>query len=137
MKKIILLPAFFLLLLGSKQLHAQQSDSLKNNFPEGTKEYYQLESKHQKTSAWFMLGSGLLLAVAGGIEVGNNLFTESNEGASLFLVGAGLSLGSVPLFIASGRNKRRASLAVSAPPVSFHSKVQPAFTLKLTLPVGK
>jgi hypothetical protein len=122
MKKIILLPAFFLLLLGSKQLSAQQSDSLKNIFPEGTKEYYLQLSKSQKTSAWFMLGGGLLLAVAGGIQVSNNLFSKSNEGVALFLVGAGLSLGSVPLFIASGRNKRRASLAVSAPPVRSITK---------------
>ena len=136
MKKLYILLAC----LSAYGVNAQQNDSLsKSLFPEGTREYYLQKSKYQKTSAWFMVGCGLALSVAGVIQAGNNLFSLNriNDGVGSFVVGAGLALGSIPLFIASGRSKRSALLAVSGPPLSFNNKGQPAFLLKFILPIGK
>lgn len=83
-----------------------------------TKDDYLTKSKHQKTAAWIMLGGGWGLGIAGGIvathgvtqinsgqpdKVGNNI----GNGALLILTGGAAMLGSIPLFLAAGKNKRK------------------------------
>jgi hypothetical protein len=89
-----------------------------------TKEYYWEKSKNQKTAAWVMLGGGVGLSIVGiiGLSANYNLFVESTAAdtyATLTLIGTGLSLGSIPLFIASGRNARKA--------IKLSYKTQPVF----------
>jgi hypothetical protein len=74
-----------------------------------TKEEFLARSKSQRTAAWILLGAGAIGIAA--ISPGNSSF--STTGAVAVLSGAAI-IGSVPLFIAAGKNKRRASaLAVS------------------------
>ncbi len=83
-----------------------------------TKDDYLTKSKHQKTAAWVMLGGGWGLGIVGGIvglhglvdlgtgevnKAGNNIGT----GGLLILTGGAAILGSIPLFIAAGKNKRK------------------------------
>jgi hypothetical protein len=87
--------------------------------------YYLKKSKSQKTAAWILLGGGALLTTVG-IAVGVAETTEvllgtfSTEEQSSFSAGAALTftglavmVGSIPLFIAAGKNRRKAMASVS------------------------
>jgi hypothetical protein len=82
---------------------------------------YLKKSKSQKTAAWILVGGGGLLTTAG-MVVGMNeavdelstLFTgeeqkSSNTGAVLFYTGLVSMAGSIPLFLASSKNKKKAN----------------------------
>ncbi|NOT52519.1 MAG: hypothetical protein HOP10_14715 [Chitinophagaceae bacterium] len=92
MKKISLL---FLLLALSAISFCQK--------PTLTKEEYLAKGKSQKKAAWIMLGTGgALLAIAAPGKVSFDILPV------LVIGGGGLVIGSIPLFLASGKNKRRA-----------------------------
>lgn len=70
-----------------------------------THEDYLRKSKNQKLIGWILLGAGAttLIAVSGGNTDFSTLGT--------LVIGGGLAtLGSIPFFIASGKNKRKANL---------------------------
>ena len=74
-----------------------------------TKQDYIQKSKNQKTTAWIMLGGGTAMAVGGMVWVVNNLFEPDQGESVVFFMGLGAMIGSIPLFIASGRNARKAA----------------------------
>ena len=73
---------------------------------------YLQKSKTQKTIAWILLGSGTALIGAGIIVGGNGAeeasFNDASNGAALIIAGALADIGSIPFFIASAKNKRKA-----------------------------
>lgn len=78
-----------------------------DSVPTVEKDYLQ-KSKNQKTAGWILLGGGTALIVTGFI-IGNgenSTFDDAAEGALLAGVGVLSALGSIPLFVASGRNKK-------------------------------
>ena len=114
MRKII---TFSLLLLFSAATFSQQTTLVK---PELIKTDYLKKSKNQKTAAWLLLGGGATVSLIGfAVEVNSannaliDLFTlqpttsSSSSGGVLFFTGGAAMLGSIPLFIASSRNKRK------------------------------
>lgn len=117
-------------------------------------EDYLKKSKKQKTIAWVLLGSGAAFIIAGAIIPEGELidryslpyFTEEhkNDGIkSAFFIAGGISaLGSIPLFIISGRNKRKGMTTtvsfnnqrvVFSQQNAFVSRTQPTLTLKIEL----
>ena len=77
--------------------------------PSVQKDYLQ-KSKHQKTAAWILLGGGTAL-IATGIIVGTGedaYFTDAAGGAAVAGIGLLSTIASIPLFIASGKNKKKA-----------------------------
>ena len=71
---------------------------------------YMIKSKNQKTAAWVLLGGGTAL-IGVGFLIGDNknsTFDDAATGAVLGGIGFLSAIGSIPLFIASGKNKRRA-----------------------------
>ncbi len=116
-----------------------------------SKEYYQLKSKHQKTTAWIMLGGGAGLFIAGGAVSANGFFdlfsgnfNKANNnvgiGGTLAIIGAGSMLGSIPFFISSGKNARKAASIsfinerILLPQKNtIASKIQPTISLKISL----
>jgi hypothetical protein len=114
-----------------------------------SKEAYLIKSKNQKTAAWIMLGGGTLLFIGGMIAHSNYLeevedpfepLTEVSTGELAAFIGVLAAAGSIPLFIASSRNKRKAmSISLkneSAKQVNGNSlavKYIPSVCLKLTL----
>ena len=113
MKKILFLLLFVIALL-RVDAQAQAGKQL-------SKADYLKKSRNQNTAAWILLGGGAAMVSAGAIislnEAANslgNLFSPdveepSSAGPILFFTGAASMLGSIPLFIASSRNKRNAS----------------------------
>lgn len=126
----------------------QQTDPV----PTLTKEDYLKKSKHQKTAAWILGSSGVvLLGTAFVVAVGEasedffGIFApEVDDGgdasAVIGLVGLAALGSSIPLFIASGRNKRKAmSLSFRNIPSQQMGKngisyrPLPSFSLKINL----
>jgi len=80
-----------------------------DSIPTVKKDYLQ-KSKNQKTAGWILLGGGTAL-IATGFIVGsgeNSTFDDAAAGALLAGVGVLSALGSIPLFVASGKNKKKA-----------------------------
>lgn len=117
-----------------------------------TKQDFLTKSKHQKTAAWSLLGGGTVLAAVGFVvilgEVGTeftNIFEPapqktSNTGEIIFYTGIAAMAGSIPLFIASHRNKKKGmSLSFkneTAPQLqnnSFTNRPVPSLSLKISL----
>ena len=74
-----------------------------------SKEDYLLKSKHQKSAAWVLLGGGTALMVTGFL-IGNGKEASFDDAASgVIIAGIGVlsAIGSIPLFLASGKNKRK------------------------------
>jgi folate-dependent tRNA-U54 methylase TrmFO/GidA len=97
---------------------------------------YLKKSKKQNTNGWILLGSGFAVAAAGVIvgitgtvEEFAGIFTgeESNTfetGAVMSYIGAAAMLGSIPFFIASSKNKRKAR------EVAFSLKLESRFMVQ-------
>jgi hypothetical protein len=110
-----------------------------------SKEDYLQKSKNQNTAGWIMLGGGVALSIIGTIGFNStyDLFVESSAAdayAFMIITGTGLSLGSIPLFIASRRNhKKAANLSFKSQHIyipqqnSFVFKSQPALSLVIPL----
>jgi hypothetical protein len=110
---------YFLLLLTlgmAGNIRAQENPDARTPTPvRDTREWYLQKSHNQKTWAWVLLGGGVLV---GGIslatsvsdfESGNANSQKLSAGEVLVFVGGGMVVASVPLFIASSRNKRMAA----------------------------
>lgn len=119
MKQILL----FLFLGLSATSFAQQADTTKHTPATD----YLKKSKNQKTAGWILLGGGALMTTIGTVVVANDITDElvnifdpnppakKNEtlGSVLFYGGLVAVAGSIPLFIAAGKNRRKAAASVS------------------------
>ena len=115
---------------------------------------YLKKSKKQKTAAWILLGGGAIVSTIGTVIASNNVVDEIGSlfdgthdagyatGVSLMGVGIAAMAGSIPLFIASGKNRRKAIAAsvsidikrnYRAESFTVKSSACPALTLKLSL----
>ena len=128
MKKILL---FIMLLIMSVAAFSQETKPS----PTLTKQEYIQKSKNQKTTAFILLGVGATaIAIAAPGNVSLDLLPV------LVIVGGVAAIVSIPLFIASARNKRKGmSLSfknVPAPQIqkrSFVYQTVPSLTLKINL----
>jgi hypothetical protein len=88
---------------------------------------YMHKSKTNKTIGWVLAGTGSALAIGGVIaatkEVTENVLNPQprlNDTDDV-LLGAGLvcAVASIPFFISAGKNRRRATLALSTQPLTL------------------
>jgi hypothetical protein len=91
-----------MLLLMTASSFCQQTDFSQSL----TRHDYLKKSKNQKTTAWILLGGGIALGVAGPILWSSTGISDSGVDV-LMVSGAASIAGSIPLFIAAGRNKRK------------------------------
>ncbi len=149
MKKII--PFLMLLILSTTSFAQQTNPTLALS-----KQNYLQKSKNQKTAAWIMLGGGFVMSATGftislvngigdafaGLITGDNSSSGNSidMGSVFFTAGAAAMFGSIPLFIASGRNKRKAmSLSFNIQQVmqpeqyGFANHNIPSLSLRMTL----
>ena len=116
-----------------------------------SKEDYLQKSKNQKTTGWILLAGGTTMAVVGAIianESYNSEWSLENDspwfgsnfdtGAYLFLGGAAAGLASIPFFIGSAKNARKAAnisfnyqKAYFPQHNTFTAKAQPAITIRI------
>ncbi len=111
-----------------------------------SKDYYLKKSKTQKTVGWILLGTGAGIAAYGLITI--NSYTD-NEGpfggqnytGALIAIGGGvISASSIPFFISSAKNKRRAAtISFTSQKILWYQKnnigfiTQPSFTMRIGL----
>ncbi len=102
-----------------------------------TREEYLKKSKTQKIVGFVFLGAGAITLIS--VSGGN---TDFNTLGTLVVLGGLLTVASIPLFIASGRNKRKAQHAavsfnfektqyIQRSQLNFHAI--PAISIKLNL----
>lgn len=78
---------------------------------------YLQKSEKQKKTGWIVLGSGAALIITGFI-IGNSgedeaSFDKAMSGGLFIVAGSAATIISIPIFIASGRNKKKAAAATS------------------------
>lgn len=78
-----------------------------------SKEDYLEKSKTQKTTGWIFLSAGIAMTAVGVIGF-NNTYDDWNDNSTdaygaLILTGPLVALGSIPFFITSGSNARKAA----------------------------
>lgn len=105
---------------------------------------YLQKSKHQKSAAFSLLGGGSALIITG-LLIGNNKNSSFSDAATGGIVGGiGLlsAIGSIPLFIASAKNKRKANTATTFFKIetrqaiqshSFAQRLYPAVSVRISL----
>ncbi|MEP6615765.1 MAG: hypothetical protein ABJA57_04270 [Ginsengibacter sp.] len=133
--KIIFLICCMIISLGNLQSHAQIHDSTsKKYYTDDKAKSLFLKSKRQKSTAWILMAGGVGLATAGVISGTNsNSFSDNsleNAGA-LVLVGIAGCVASIPFFISSGKNKRKANIILK--PETFRYDAGPKIN---TLAIG-
>lgn len=98
-----------------------------------SKEDYLKKSRNQRTTGWIMLGGGVVLGAVGAATFNNSDFLSndaaSNTGGWLFVIGGASALGSIPFFISSAHNARKAA-AISFKPQPVHYPVNTALVVK-------
>jgi hypothetical protein len=136
MKKIIFL---IMILLPTVKLLSQTVPNA-----EFTKEQYLEKSKKQKTTGWIFLSAGIAITTIGVIGFGaddNSDFNDSstNTYTALILTGPLTALGSIPFFISSGSNARKATtLSLNYQPIlipnqgSLVQSSQPSLSVTIT-----
>lgn len=90
-----------------------------------TRDYYLNKSKSQKTTAYSLLIIGGV-GVGAGFLIGdskNSSFSAAGAGAILGGLGFLSMLGSIPLFLASSKNKRKASLVLNSGNIQYRPGV--------------
>ncbi len=108
-----------------------------------TKEDYLKKSKNQKTTAWILLGGGVAMTVIGLATFSSSWDNESNTKTDvsgfIALGGVASSLISIPFFISSGRNARKASkLTLNYQPILITNQIslvqnaRPSLSLTIT-----
>ena len=94
-----------MLLLMTTSSFCQQTDFSQSL----TQQNYLQKSKKQKTAAWVLLGGGAAVAVGAAILDVNSDWNKSETPYLVAIsIGCASMLSSIPLFIASKRNKRKA-----------------------------
>ncbi|GAB4093606.1 hypothetical protein [Flaviaesturariibacter terrae] len=101
------------LLLVSSNLFGQQVPDNEPESQQGSRDWYLKRGKTQKTVAWIMAGAGVLTSVIGAASSVSEFDLSGRDkdrlsgGELAFFAGAGLAVGSIPFFIAAGRNRRK------------------------------
>lgn len=144
MKKIIIIPMLLILSTTSFSQPAPETPTLKTDFLK--------KSRTQNTTAWFLLGGGLVLQIVGaGISANetvtdfSNIFSGEERKSTNTVEILGYTslvsmLGSIPLFIAARKNKKKAmslSLKNETMPQLHKGNIVnpsvPSLTLKISL----
>ena len=109
---------------------------------EKTKEYFLEKSKKQKTVAWVLLGTGATAIITGILIEAPHRGTgdsQSFTGGAIEVGGIICTLTSIPFFISSSKNKKRAAaLAISNRPLlqpvenTFKIRAQPTISLTIS-----
>ena len=113
------------------------------------KDQYLQKSKKQKTAAWLLLSGGTVMCASGYYffiyegMLGDGVYaTKAKLALAMFYTGGAAIVGSIPLFIASARNKGISMSATAGLKIennisqlqpSFVKKSYPALSLKINL----
>ena len=129
MKKLSFI--YIVCLCATLQTNAQMSDTTSNvNLHKVDANSLLQKSKKQKTTAWILLGGGacifattVIITLSDGFLSLFDLKKDNNRGV-LLAAGGAVMLGSIPFFIASGNNKRKANFILKNENVFFNPQLK-------------
>jgi hypothetical protein len=140
MKKIVFITLSFCIIFSKANAQMHDTTLISNQYKVDSKSLSQ-KSKKQNTAAWLMLGGGAGMTLAGmvitakdvGQEVAGLFVTALSlgtvipeepkkraTGSVITVAGAGAMLGSIPLFVASARNKRQSDVILKNETLFFN-----------------
>jgi hypothetical protein len=142
MFKLLLYTTLLNLIVSVSSFAQNSPPNSKPHFDQSEVDRLLKKSKNQKITAWSMLGGGVLLVGIGIVfneNTRDNIYSNAYY-ASDYFFGFGLvsMLGSVPFFISSGKNKRKARAMVGTtyypnPTAPTHLKAMPSAGIQITL----
>ena len=111
-------------------------------------DFYMAKSSNKKTAAWIFLGGGSLCTAIGVLTFpkdyglwGNSSSTEKQAefSSTITIIGIAAMLSSIPFFVSSGINKRKAKASISnKTTLGIPGKGDKLITgLSLSIPIGK
>lgn len=117
-------------------LQAQHLENSSSNLSGNNYKLYAKKYKKQKTTAWILLGGGTVLTVGGAIAqaatatmdlvtimVGAEPEEFNQTGTYVAYAGLATMATSIPFFIASGKNKNRANIALQEQKITMGHKM--------------
>jgi len=125
MKCIVLI---LILLLFSFQSVISQVPKTKSTLSQNEMfDHYISKSKTQKKTGFILLGVGVtavlsgaaILTSVGGVSANGVHIQGESAGTFLFAIGSVLTIGSIPILISSGVNKRKATVILGSENVGF------------------
>jgi hypothetical protein len=133
-----------LLCLFASMLTVSSFSQQKNPVSTLTKQDYLQKSKNQKTTAWVLLGGGVLVGGIGVASAAGNVCIgcpeKPKDQSGWVIAGGTLMVSSIPFFIASAKNKKKAismSLKNQLVPVlkgdGFANRLVPSLIVKINL----
>ena len=98
-----------------------------NQTPQELYDFHISKKKANNTAAWITLGGGIAMIVGGmGINLSGGILdvdtTNNSKGLWLSYLGGATTLGSIPLFIAGGKHKKKAKIQLQNGAVGFDNK---------------
>ena len=129
MKKIITL--FIAVLFSMQLVSAQKIDTSIYHSPQDLHNFYWQKHKTNRIIGQSCLGAGIIMITVGTVTIANHIQIfgpgpgghKNTQGQFLFFLGTATALASIPFFISSGKNKRKAMLAIKSENVSFGNKI--------------
>jgi hypothetical protein len=146
--------SFFLLSFFTPSIQAQHIEKTYSDLQLKENQYYSKKHKNQKRTAWILMTSGSVLTIGGMVgqaaTATMDLFTilivqEEPEKINLtgtYVAYAGLATmaTSIPFFIASGKNKKRANLSLQQQKITMGHKINQQAnynSIALSISLGK
>jgi len=138
----------FLLLLSFQIVQGQVIEPSSTKSTQVLFDYHTIIQKKKKTTAWIMLGSGILLTAVGlGInttdEVAESMLLglaeveDVHKGDWMIYLGSASTLASIPFFISASKHKRKATISLKGEQnIGTNIKIDNStyLTLNITIP---
>ena len=117
---------FLVFLLTFQHSQSQVIDTSTDKSPQESYDYFSLKQKRQKIGAWICIGSGVGLFI-GGMAIGTDGITEldgskAGTGGGMTIVGIAAAVASIPLFIVSASNGRKARASLKTDTVTLRTQ---------------
>lgn len=104
---------------------AQVIDNTTTKSSQELYDFHTLKQKNNKTTAWILFGSGLLITMSGlvvnsadeaveAVTLGLADIEDVHKGDWLIYVGGTTTLASIPFFVSAGKHKRKASISLKS-----------------------
>lgn len=123
--------SLFALSFFSPGIQAQHMEKTYSDLQLKENQYYSKKHKNQKRTAWILLTGGTALTIGGVVGQAASftvfVFTQPEEinetGSYVALAGLASMVTSIPFFIASGKNKKRANIALIKEKITMGHKI--------------
>ena len=121
-----ILISFLVFLFSMDLANSQYLETFNDKTPYDSYDFYVQKQKANKTTAWVLLGSGVVMTIAGlGINMEGGVLdgdsTNNNKGLWLSYLGGATTVASIPFFISAHKHNRNASISLKNETYTFRN----------------